>query len=71
MLNTRYHIVKVIQHSSLDFQADPHPGVHHIITLYALVISQRIMFEAAGDCMRNANESPKMPYTATVREVEK
>ena len=42
------------------------------ITLLMSVILPSVV-KLAGDCMRNANKSPKIPYsaTATMREVEK
>ena len=30
-----------------------------------------VSWKAVGDCMRNANKSPKTPYSAMLREVEK
>ena len=29
---------------------------------------RRVSRKSAGDCMRNANKSPKIPYSAMVRE---
>ena len=40
------------------------------ITLLMSVILPSVV-KLAGDCMRNANKSPKIPYSATMREVEK
>jgi len=32
---------------------------------------RRMSSKSAFDCMRNGNKSPKIPYSAMVREVEK
>ena len=43
--------------------------LHYQVLHFSAPVSQKS--KAAGDCMRNANKSLKMPYSATLIKVEK
>jgi len=51
-------------------ECKPPPKCCGFITLFASVICPSVM-KSAGDCMRNANKSPKITYSVKVREVQK
>ena len=64
---------KVIWDSNPDFRIRMSAGsltkCGGFITLSASVISPSFI-KLEGDCMRNANKYPKMPYSAVVRKME-
>jgi len=65
----------VIRYSNLDFRINPEvcwiaPKMHWIHFLVDLSHFAEGRKKSTGDCMRNANKSPKIPYSAMVRQIE-
>jgi len=68
----------MISDSNPDFRINPDPDVCRIAAkmywIHSLVSTSHFAKSRkkyAHDCMRNANTSPKIPYSAMVREMEK
>ena len=70
----------MIRDSSLDFRINPDSDLDVCLNRSQNVVDllscrhqsfRRVSWKSTGDCMRNANKSPKIPYFATVREVKK
>jgi len=72
----------LIRSSYPDFGINPHSDqdvcrialemwIHYLVGVNHFANCCDNLPVSGGDCMRNSNKYPKMPYTTMVREVEK